>query len=343
LIRRNAEHAQHVLVAMSIALAALSAAPQAEAAGAPSVEDVKAAEGDFNRGREAYKGGDYVEAAEYFESADSHAPNERVLELSITSRERAGNLDRAATLAQYGLETYPNSEKLKRVGEPLVAKAKADLLEVTVECDEACSVLDGTRLMHGVPVTKRVVYLTPGDHSVRAAWSDDRTQSKPVTGAAGDHVDVSFTAPPIPVKPVEAASGRGDPTVDTGVDSRRGGLPPMYFWIGVGTTAVLGGITTWSGIDTVNNPGADAVKAACAGKGDACQEYKDGRSRQTRTNILLGATGVVGIATAVVGIFATNWAGSSAQKAERGEQKGLSVSPFVSYQNGATIGATGRF
>src|SRR6185312_17081620 len=95
------------IVTCALALATCMGLPVsvAQAAESPSVEDVKAAEGDFSRGREAYKTGNYVEAAEYFESADGHAPNERVLELAITSRERAGNLDRAATLAQYGLET----------------------------------------------------------------------------------------------------------------------------------------------------------------------------------------------------------------------------------------------
>jgi hypothetical protein len=314
----------------------------AQAADAPSAEDVKAAEADFGRGRDAYKQGDYVEAAEYFESADAHAPNERVLELSITARERAGNLDRAATLAQYGLETYPNSEKLRKIGEPLVAKAKVDLLEVTVECDEACSVLDGTRLLHGEPATKRTVYLTPGDHTLRASWSQDRAAAKPVGGAGGIHVDVAFTAPPIPEKEVAAAAGAVDPMADAGAQ-KKGGLPPVVFWTGVGATAVLGGVTIWSGIDTMNNPGADGVRQACAGLGESCPEYRDGRSRQTRTNILIGATSVVGVATAIVGIFATNWSSDSPAKDVAKKPEGFSVAPWVSYQSGATVGATGRF
>lgn len=328
--------------AFSLSLS-LGSLPSALAAESPSAEDVKAAEADFGRGRDAYKIGNYVEAAEYFESADMHAPNERVLELSITSRERAGNLDRAATLAQYALETYPNSEKLRKIGEPLVAKAKVDLLEVTIECDEACSVLDGTRLLHGAPTTKRTVYLTPGDHTIRASWSEDRASSKPVTGAGGIHVDVTFAAPPIPQK-AEPTTGSVsvDPMADSGL-RQKGGLPPVVFWIGVGATAVLGGVTTWSGIDAVNNPGADAVREACVGLNESCPEYRDGRSRQTRTNILIGATSVVGVATAIVGIFATNWNGTPAQKDVAKKPDGFTVSPWVSYQSGATVGATGRF
>jgi hypothetical protein len=332
-----------VTSAFSLVLCVPCSITVARAAEAPSAEDVKAAEADFSRGRDAYKKGDYVEAAEYFESADAHAPNERVLELSITARERAGSLDRAATLAQYGLETYPNSEKLRKIGEPLVAKAKVDLLEVTVECDEACSVLDGTRLLHGAPTTKRTVYLTPGDHTIRASWSNDRAAAKPVGGAGGAHADVAFAAPPIPVKEEPTPFVAVDPMVDSG-GKRKSGLPPVVFWVGVGTTAVLGGVTTWSAIDTKNNPGADAVRDACAGQGESCPEYKDGRSRQTRTNILIGATSVVGVATALVGIFATNWGGGTPPPSQLAKKpEGLSVSPWISYSNGATVGATGRF
>ena len=150
----------------------------ADGASAPSVDEIKAAEADFNRGREAYKGGSYAEAAEYFESADGHAPNERVLELAIEARNKAGNADRAATLAELGLETYPNSDRLRKVAAPLVERGRAQLVQVTIDCSEACSLADGTRLVHGSPAKRRIVFLTPGDHSIGASWSDDRAATK---------------------------------------------------------------------------------------------------------------------------------------------------------------------
>jgi hypothetical protein len=333
------------LVATGAIVIALTAAASASAAGeeaALSVEEIKAAEVDFNKGREAYKGGNYVEAAEYFESADGHAPNDRVLELAINAREKAGNSDRAATLAQLGLDTYPTSDRLRKVAAPLVDKARTELLQVTIQCDQACNLLDGARLVHGPAATRRVVFLTPGDHTIRAAWSDDRAASKNVTGKAGESTTLEFVAPPIPKKPevAAAATAAPGPVQDHGVEEKPHGMSPTVFFIGAGATVVLGGLTVWSGIDTVNNPGADKVREECSKGLPDCQTlYDQGRAHQLRTNLLIGATSVVGVATAIVGAFFTNWSGESSESTAAT----ASVSPWVSYQNGPAVGAVGRF
>jgi hypothetical protein len=319
-----------------VAFAALSLASVAHA-GEPSVDEIKAAEADFTRGRESYKAGEFVEAAEHFESADGHAPNDKVLELAISSRDKAGNADRAATLAQLGLETYPNSERLKKVAAPLVDKAHAELLQVTVECDEACTLLDGTRIVHGAPAARRTIFLTPGDHTIRAGWSDERTLSQNVTGAAGENQSLTFAAPPVPKKDVTPALATGEGGADTGVKSSTRVLPPLYFIIGAGATAALGGVTIWSGIDTVNNPGKNKVRDACFnGRADCNTLYNQGTNSQTRTNILIAATSVVGAATAAVGIFFTDWSGKK-------KEGSASIMPYVSYDAGPAAGAMGRF
>ncbi len=322
----------------AVLVLALTRGGDASAEGAePSVDEIKAAEADFNRGREAYKAGDYVEAAEYFESADGHAPNEKVLELAIMARDKAGNADRAATDAQLALEGFPNSERLRKVAAPLVDKARAELFQVTIECTEPCSLLDGTRLVHGPAAARRTVFLTPGEHAIRAGWSDERAAAQSVTGAAGETATLSFVAPPIPKKEEAAvASPTAAPGQDVGV-KRRPPLSPLVFFIGAGATVALGGVTVWSGIDTINNPGTSKVRDACFNNRSECQRlYDTGRSSQLRTNLLIGATSLVGAATAVVGVFFTNWSGKK-------DETAASVSPWVSYASGPTVGATGRF
>jgi len=320
----------------------LGRATLASAADSPSVDDVKAAESDFNHGREAYKAGSYNEAADYFESADTHAPNDRVLELAINARDRAGHLDRAATLSELAITRYPSSDRLRKVAEPLLERAHTELLAVTVDCTDACTLLDGERIVHGDAAAHRVVYLSPGDHTIRAGWSADRTDSKPVTGKAGDTVSIQFTAPPLP-KVEEAAplAGPTNPVTDNGPTVSPKPLPPVVFWSGLGATVALGAITTWSGVDTLNNPGKDKVRAECnpTPKSDCQSLYDEGRNHQTRTNVLIGATSVVGVATAVIGLFFTNWKGhaSGDASAETG------VSPWVAYDRGPSVGATGRF
>jgi hypothetical protein len=115
----------------------------------------------------------------------------------------------------------------------------------------------------------------------------------------------------------------------------------MVFYIGLATTAVLGGITTWSGIDTLNNPGTDAVENCTAPAGDPrCRDLFDlGKAHETRTNVLIGVTSVVGVTTGVIALFFTNWGDDSAPA----EKKEARIMPVLGVSNGVTIGAVGRF
>ncbi|MCC6526574.1 MAG: hypothetical protein IT373_28255, partial [Polyangiaceae bacterium] len=71
------------------------------------------------------------------------------------------------------------------------------------------------------------------------------------------------------------------------------------FFVSLVATVGVGATTIWSGVDTVKNPGADAVRAACQGLGSDCPEYQDGRQKQLRTNVLIGVTAGLGVLTAV--------------------------------------------
>ena len=81
----------------------------------------------------------------------------------------------------------------------------------------------------------------------------------------------------------------------------------MVFSPGAGLTVVAGAATVLSGLDARNSPGADAVRRNCVGQGDACPDYQRGRSAQLRTNVLLAVTGGLFAASAVVGVFFTEW------------------------------------
>lgn len=320
------------------AITIILAAPKPSSAQAPTVESIKAAEVEFNAGRAAYKSESYVEAAEHFELADAHAPNDRVLELAILSRQKAGHLDRAATVAVLALERYPDNERVKGLAGPIIEEASRELVVVTVECDQPCALLDGTKIVHGQPATSRKVFLSPGKHTLRASWGGERTVSEPVDGAAGEQLSVSFTAPPIEVEPEPEPAPAPATVADTGVTVEPSGLPPLVFLIGAGLTAVAGGVTVWSGIDTLNNPGKDAVLEGCVGQGEGCPLYQEGRSKQLRTNVLLGVTGALGAATVLTGAFLTDWSGGSKASSET-----AGVTPWVGVGSGVSIGANGRF
>jgi hypothetical protein len=110
--------------------------------------------------------------------------------------------------------------------------------------------------------------------------------------------------------------------------------------VGLAATAVLGGVTTWSGIDTLNNPGTDAVEKCTPKDSTECRDLYDlGKAHETRTNVLIGATAVVGVTTGIIALFFTNW-GDDAAPAEK---KDARIMPLLGVNNGVTIGAVGRF
>jgi hypothetical protein len=79
------------------------------------------------------------------------------------------------------------------------------------------------------------------------------------------------------------------------------------FFVGAGLTVVAGVVTIWSGIDTENSPGTDAVRRECAGKDESCPAYQEGHDKEVRTNVLIGSTIALGAITAVIGLFFTQW------------------------------------
>jgi len=318
---------------------------------APTAEQIKAAAAEFDQGRQAYRAKNYAEAAEHFEAADRNAPSAKTLDLAIRSRNKAGQLDRAATLAALGLSRNPDNQGIKDIASSVLKRAKAELYRVDVQCNTPCDLVIGTKLTFGRASKEKTVYVKPGEHELRAGWSGGRNASRKVTATEGGQTSVSFKEPPKPPptthKATPAGMGNGAGPVgpgDHGVEVKSGGLPPLVFWIGTGLTAAAGGVTIWSGIDTKNNPGAGTVKTACASGASNCQSlYDDGRSRQLRTNILAGVTAGLGVVTIVVGVFATDWSGGPPQKHTKKTASAPRIEPWVGVGNGATLGARGKF
>jgi hypothetical protein len=318
----------------------------------PTPAQVRAAAEAFDRGREAYKAEEYVDAAEQFEKADSSAPSPAAIELAIRAREKSGELDRAATLLALALKRYPEQANLFKLATELEKRSK-ELFALTANCDTPCDLTVNGKIVHGEPDTQRTLFLQPGAFTIRAGWPDNRSESKQVQAEKSGRGEITFTTPATPAgdamakEDVEpAAPPPVDPTAtkDEG-PKKSGGWSPTIFYVGAGLTAVVAGVTVWSGIDTVNNPGADRVKEECGTQGESCALYQEGLSKQRRTNILVGVTAGLGVATILVGVFATDWSGrKSAPAAEQAKRRlpGVDVSPWASLDGGG-LQAVGRF
>jgi hypothetical protein len=341
---------------------ALSTSATALAAGEPTPTQIREAAEAFDRGREAYKNEDWVTAGEQFERADSLAGSPTALEYAIRARDRAGQLDRAATLSALVAKRYPDDANLGKIATELLERAKSGLFELTVGCAEPCDLAVGGKIVPGAPDVQRTLYLPAGKQTIRAGFSGDRADSTEVEASAGGQGQVAFDAPASAVAaPAPAASPDTQPKpapTPVATQKARSGWSPTVFWVGAGLTAVAAGTTIWSGVDTVNNPGKDRVRNECTAGDTNCSLYQEGLSHQRRTNVLIGVTAAIGVATAVVGLFATDWSGPEAAAPSdqpespdeypvaKRQQRAVArarIVPWVAVGGGALVGAEGRF
>jgi hypothetical protein len=93
-------------------------------------------------------------------------------------------------------------------------------------------------------------------------------------------------------------------------------LEPWVFITLTATTGVLGVFTLASGIDTLSKNGAyeDYARYPDSSPAAARRDYADAHSAQARTNVLIGSTAAMAIASLVVGVWFTDW--GSAREAE---------------------------
>jgi len=320
------------------------------ALGAPLAADVKKAAEAFDRGREAFRAENYVEAAEHFEAADAYAASAASLRLAIAARKEAGQLDRALSLAALALATYPDDQTVVTEARAVIDEHQAEFGLIEVGCDEPCELLLDGKLVHGPPSLAHTVYVSPGSYQVQASWSEDRTDEETVTAVAADRVAVQLTAPELePVEMPPPPPPAETQPEEAAEDEERHGWSPAVFWTGLGATLVGVGVTTGLGINAINNPGPDAVRDGCAAGEYDCELYQQGLANQTAANVAGGITAAVGVFT-IVAAIATDWGGKRKKKQEPDPSAGWSVRsgaftlrPTLDIGSGATLGAAGTF
>jgi len=313
-------------------------------AAAPDAERLKTAAEEFDAGRRAFKIRDFENSAAHFENADRDAPSPEALQSAMRAWKEGNQPARAATLAALGLSRYPEPGLFSNYARQLLASVEKSLNKVSIACTPECSVIVDNKVMPFAESSASVFYVEAGPHTVVAGWPDNRHQSQQVTGAPGGSTNLAFEAPPVAEKPppaIVATTTGAEPAADVAPPETSKPLPPYVFFVGAGVTAVLGGVTIWSGIDTINNPGKDAIARNCAppNNNTSCPEYQLGIQHQTRTNVLIAATGVAGLATAALGVFFTDWAGKSA----RSDKAAAAWRPIIGLTDGVTVGAVGSF
>jgi len=288
-----------------------------------SVGDREKAADAYDQGTSAYLSERYELAAHWFERAYRLVPTSTALLQAVRAHHKAGDSIRAANLALQLRDDYPSDARSKQVTDVVIASAKRTSVLVKAECEEECTLeLDGALIRHPT------FFVTPDvEHALKAVFSDGET-SVFVQGAAGDIEAVTLGAPAAPPPPP---------------------IPRWAFFSSLGATVALGAVTVWSGIDANNGVGTYESAAQTAnspginsGGSPTPQEQaqsllEEGRSKERRTNILIGVTAGMAATTAVLGVF-TNWKGESREAASKRIEPAIGVST-----NGGALTIKGRF
>lgn len=331
-----------VAVALGIAIASEVAAQPRDPRASPSSEDVRAAERKFVEGERAFRGRDYLRAADAFEAANELAPSGDALWNAARARHRAGDLARAANLyARFLREAKPGAADRDRATASLKQLA-ASLARIDVQAAS-----DSVVTIDDAPANARSLYVNPGAHVVRERRGE-RVREKVPTVTAGQILSVAFAdddaqpagagaagAAQAPGTAAAAATAPPPGTPAASSDGAPGGSPPAPApapALGAprepraaggldadrSTTPSKGVLPPWVfGVEvslTVVAAGATIASAldTRSARNDfpshpTSQALSDGKAKELRTNVLLGVTGGLAVLTAVSGIWLVRW------------------------------------
>jgi hypothetical protein len=275
-----------------------------------------AAEAAYDRGTRAYRGGDYAQAARWYETANELAPAAAALLQAIRAHGRAGNTLRAATLVSHVVSEY-GEERARRSMRHL-EEAEREGFKVTVSCTDCTLELDGESEVF------RTFYLAPDvSHTLVGVFEGGRTERE-VRGAAGTSTEVALEPPP----PPEPVVVEGPPRVIE-VPAEDGGISPAFFITGLVLTAAAGGFAIWSWLDTLAAADVYEMDIRDNGPTDRARAMLDeGRDLELRTTIIDIGTAVLGAATILLLVF-TDWDGED-EREDEGAPAGESEIAFGS-------------
>ena len=263
-------------------------------------QDTDAAARAYRQAQAAELEQNFRGAAEFYELAHRLAPSPQALRAAMRTRLQAQEEAAAATHADELLRLYATDARSRQAADEVLAQVASHLARAVVHCSAACELVVDGRTSEAGSHTEHIFYLAPGAHELGAAFDTGRADPQQVDAAAGQNLGASFTRPdpPAVAEPVDSGGGPADgPPAPSGID-------PLYFALGVGLTAVAGGLTIWSGIDTLD-------RRAAYDRDPSLVNYRDGHFRMDRTNALIGITAGLGVVTVLLMAF-TNWGGAPA-------------------------------
>jgi tetratricopeptide (TPR) repeat protein len=273
----------------------------------------------FEAGIAEYRAGRYPAALEHFVAAQRLKPHPAVLfNLALAEVKLGLPLEASEHFEQVASDpnAAPELAEKARVERD---QAERSLALIELEADVQAEVRIDGRLVAGRPPRQRV---NPGKHRVVVVARGKQTVDRVVELREGERLLITLD--------VAREQAIGEPAGAPAAERPPArGPSPWWFYGGIGLTAVLGGVTVWSALDTQAAYDAYSEDLASLDQRQVDERVRDGHSRELRTNLLIGATAVAAAGTAILGAFVVDF-GSS--------ERGVSVRVTPS-----GIQAAGRF
>jgi tetratricopeptide (TPR) repeat protein len=277
---------------------------------------------EFDAGIDAYKAGDYQKAAAHFTAAYGYRKHPVVLFNLALAEARLGQVVEALDHFDQVLADPETPKDLVSTIEREKRQADAQVGKLEIDAGLGAETYVDDRRVEGEPAQARV---NPGDHSVRVVVHGRTALERSVHLGAGERLRLAVDRAPAPPPPPPPKPPPPPPPPPPS------GPSPLYFYAGAGLSAVLGGVTVWSALDTRRAYDDYQRDLPTLAQSEVNQRVDDGHKKELRTNVLIGVTAVSLVGTAALGLFVVDWGAK-----KQAPRVGLVLSP-------AGVAAAGRF
>ncbi len=280
------------------------------------------AAGDRDCGKRAF-----AEGTESFDKADYARALERFQAAAAAGAHPIVRFNLALCLARLGRFTLARDEFSAILQDPGVAAdlrariehereaAGASLAHVSVEAaapENYLIDLDGKALGSAV----NEVDVDPGTHHLVVSNAGTTVLEQDVTLEPGEHLRLRVTSRSRALEVVVVPEAKREPAAapkPQRPEEAPARLSPVVFYAAAGATALLAGVTVWSGLDVrhaYDDYRRDLPRLTLA---QANARVADGHALERRTNVLIAATALAATGTAVLGLVFVDFRRANAQ------------------------------
>jgi hypothetical protein len=185
-------------------------------------------------------------------------------------------------------------------------RATAELASIEIDAGDGAKPptrVDGASVDAATPVM-----VDPGAHHVEIEMAGGGVLRRDVTLAAREHLRLSIDRTrEIVVVPNREQEKPTPATPPPAPAPHRGGISPVWFFVGAGATLAVGAVATWSALDTKSAFDGFQSELPRLDQAEANRRVDDGHALETRTNVLWAVTGAFAVGTAALGVFVVDW------------------------------------